>query len=251
MNILISNDDGWDAAGIGALLEVAKSFGNCTVVAPATEQSGVSHQITLFRTLKLTQQSEDVWSVDGTPADCVRVALTQLKTSFDLVLSGINNGGNLGADIHVSGTVAAAREAALFGLPAIAISQHRLRYAESFDWKWSKVIAARVLQHCLDAGLQKRELVNINLPDFSDSKPGSDSEPEPEIVDPCPLDPSPRPAIFESRTAQEATLAEGATLAKGTTLLKSVARYNDRSQSPGHDVATCFSKRIPVTRLKF
>jgi len=235
MNILISNDDGWDAPGIVALHEVAKSIGKCTIVAPVTEQSGISHQVTWTRPLRLTEQSEDVWSVDGTPADCVRVALKQLETSFDLVLSGINNGGNMGADIYVSGTVAAAREATLFGLPAIAISQHRLRFGEAFDWEWSKKVASDVLQTCIEKGLQERELININLPDFSES----DSLPEYKVVDPCPLDPSPRPAVFESET-------QG-----GATLLKSVGKYNDRNRSPGHDVAICFSKQIPITRLRF
>jgi len=235
MNILISNDDGWDAPGIAALHEVAKSIGQCTIVAPETEQSGVSHQISLARPLRLVRQSDDVWSVDGTPADCVRVALTQMETSFDLVLSGINNGGNLGADVYVSGTVAAAREAALFGLPAIAISQHQLRFGEPFDWKWSKKIASEVLQTCINKGLQKRELININLPDFSDS----DSMPEFSVVDPCPLDPAPRLAVFESTTLESETL------------LKSVGKYSDRNRSPGHDVAACFSKQVPITRFRF
>lgn len=235
MNILISNDDGWDAAGIVALKEIASSFGSCTIVAPETEQSGISHQVTLFRPLHLFEKAEDVWSVEGTPADCVRVALTQLDMTFDLVLSGINIGGNLGSDIYVSGTVAAAREAALFGLPAIAMSQHMLRFGEAFDWNWSKQIASRLLQHCINKGLKKRELININLPDFS----AATSLPEFEIVDPCPLDPAPRLAVFESESKENGRL------------LKPVGKYNDRSRSPGHDVATCFSKQVPVTRLRF
>lgn len=236
MNILITNDDGWDAPGISALLEVAKDLGSCTILAPDKEQSGVSHQISLFRPMQLVQKLDAVWSLDGTPADCVRVALTQFETSFDLVLSGINNGGNLGSDTYVSGTVAAAREAALFGLPAIALSQHRARFAETFDWKWTKKICAKVLQHCLDAGLKEREVINANLPDVSDSK----SLPIVEIVDPCPLDPAPRLAVFESESDKQ----EGS-------LLRSVGKYNDRNRSAGHDVETCFAKKVPVTRLQF
>lgn len=236
MNILITNDDGWDAPGINALLEVANDLGSCVIVAPANEQSGVSHQISLMRPMQLLQRSDAVWSLDGTPADCVRVAMTQFETSFDLVLSGINNGGNLGSDTYVSGTVAAAREAALFGLPAIALSQHRARFGEAFDWKWTKRICANVLQHCLDTGLKKREVINANLPDVSDAE----SLPIVEIVDPCPLDPAPRLAVFESESGQEEGL-----------LLRSVGKYNDRSRSAGHDVEACFAKKVPVTRLQF
>jgi len=235
MNILISNDDGWDASGIDALLEVARKFGECTVVAPAKEQSGVSHQMTLWQSMDLLKRSDNVWSLDGTPADCIRVALTQMETSFDLVISGINNGGNLGSDIYVSGTVAAAREAALFGLPAIAISQHRLRFAETFDWKNTKTIAANVLRRCLDAGLTPREVININLPDVSLADP----IPEIEIVDPCPLDPNPRVALYDSQPGDAGVS------------LKSIGKYNDRKREPGHDVETCFSQKIPLTRLRF
>lgn len=235
MNILISNDDGFDAPGIDALLEVANSFGECTIVAPAKEQSGVSHQMTLWQSIEFTQQSDNVWCLDGTPADCVRVAMTQLETRFDLVLSGINDGGNLGSDIYVSGTVAAAREAALFGLPAIAISQHRLRFGEAFDWSNTKTIATDVLKHCLDAGLNSREVININLPDVSESMP----VPKCEIIDPCPLDPNPRVAVYESQPCDTGIS------------LKSVGKYNDRKRSPGHDVETCFSKKVAISRLQF
>jgi 5'-nucleotidase len=236
MKILISNDDGWDAPGISVMLEVANDFGDCTVVAPASEQSGISHQLTLTRPLELIQQSENVWSLDGTPVDCVRVALTQsaqFETSFDLILSGINNGGNLGADIYVSGTVAAAREATLFGLPAIAISQHRVRFADAFDWTRSTEICAKVLQHCIESGLKKRELINVNLPDVS----YFDSLPEVDIVDHCPLDPSPRPSTYEAEKNGNVTR------------LKFTGKYNDRIQTAGCDVETCFGKAVSITRL--
>ncbi len=240
MKILISNDDGWDAPGISVMLEVASDFGDCTIVAPATEQSGISHQLTLTRPLELTRQSENVWSLDGTPADCVRIAitqwakLTQSESPIDLVLSGINNGGNLGADIYVSGTVAAAREATLFGLPAIAISQHRARFSEAFDWTRTKEICAKVLKHCIESGLNKRDLLNVNLPDVS----YFDSLPEIDIVDPCPLDPSPRPSTYEAEQNGNVTR------------LKFTGKYNDRTQTAGCDVETCFTKAVSITRLQ-
>lgn len=235
MNILISNDDGWDAPGIETLLEIAAEFGECTIVAPATEKSGISHQMTLWQPMKFIQQSGRVWSLEGTPADCVRVALNQLTTSFDLVLSGINNGGNLGSDIYVSGTVAAAREAALFGIPAIAISQHRLRFSETFDWQSTKQIAREALQHCVDRKIASREVLNVNLPDLSDD----DSVNNVEIVDACPLDPAPRVGEYDADPGE------------GYVSLKSVGKYNDRKRTTGHDVATCFSGKVSVTRLSF
>ena len=235
MNILISNDDGWDAAGIEALAEVASTFGNCTIVAPALEQSGVSHQVTVARPLELVKQRDSVFSLDGTPADCVRIAVTQLKTSFDIVFAGINNGGNLGADVYVSGTVAAAREATLFDLPAIAISQHRLRFGEAFDWTNSKQVCSQVLEHCLAQGLKERELININLPDLSDGP----TVPTVEILDPCPLDPNPRMAVYESQESERGQK------------FKLVGRYRDRKKSAGCDIETCFDKRVPITRFRF
>jgi 5'-nucleotidase len=237
MKILISNDDGWDAPGIAVLHEVASYFGQCTVVAPADEKSGISHQLTMTRPLELTQQSENVWSLDGTPADCVRVALTQTTqfgTSFDLVLSGVNNGGNLGADIYVSGTVAAAREATLFGLPAIAISQHRSRFADAFDWTRTKDICAKVLKHCIESGLKNRDLLNVNLPDVS----YFESLPEVDIVDPCPLDPSPRPSTYAAQQNGNVTR------------LTFTGKYNNRIRTAGCDVETCFAKSVSITRLQ-
>ena len=235
MKILISNDDGWQALGIEALLEVASDFGDCSIIAPATEQSGVSHQMTLAGTMKLAPRSDQIWSLDGTPADCVRIGLTQLETQFDLVLSGINNGGNLGSDIYVSGTVAAAREAALFGLPAIAISQHRLRFGEEFDWGPAKQLAYKAIQHCLEAGLQERVVMNVNLPDMSDAR----SEIDCDIVDPCPIDPAPRDATFAAEELGNETH------------FRSIGKYNDRKLTPGHDVDCCFGKMISISRTRF
>ena len=122
--ILLTNDDGWDAPGIAALEAVLSEFGEVVVVAPANPQSGISHQMTFEVPMALTQHSANHWHLSGTPADCARVGLSQLGLEFDWVFSGINNGGNLGIDFFISGTVAAAREATFFGARAIAISQH-------------------------------------------------------------------------------------------------------------------------------
>lgn len=235
MRILITNDDGWDAPGIDAMLEVASRFGQCTVVAPLEEQSGISHQVTFHRPLNLVQRSERIWSLDGTPADCTRIGLTQLSSSqpFDLVLSGINNGGNLGSDIYISGTVAGAREATHFGVPAIAISQHRLRFKEAFDWTFSKQALQIVLQHCFDQGMSGRRLLNVNLPDYTDSE----SLPKIEIVDPCELDTSPLSTNYAVEKSDG-----------GTSLLYR-GKYSDRGRIEGSDVDVCFSKRVSLTPL--
>ena len=242
MRILITNDDGWDAPGIQVMLEVASEFGDCTVVAPAVEQSGISHQVTFHRPLNLVQRSDRVWSLDGTPADCARIAmmhmggaaeLDQRETPFDLVLSGINNGGNLGSDVFISGTVAGAREATHFGIPAIAISQHRSRFKEAYDWTFSKQVARQVIQHCQEKGLAGRKLLNVNLPDFTDAK----TLPEVILVDPCELDPAPLPVSYSVETVE------------GSTKFSYAGKYNDRVRTEGCDVDVCFSKRVSISYL--
>lgn len=124
--ILLANDDGFRAEGLQALRGALSSFAEVIVCAPASEQSAKSHSLTLHRPLRLIQHEPGVFSVDGTPADSVYVALHAgdrvVPRRPDLVVSGLNHGVNLGDDVFYSGTVAAAREAALKGLPAIAVS---------------------------------------------------------------------------------------------------------------------------------
>lgn len=123
MRILVSNDDGYTAAGIEALYEALQGLGELTVIAPETNCSGASNSLTLNRPLSLRQASNGFYFVNGTPSDCVHVALTGLLDFRpDLIVSGINNGANMGDDTLYSGTVAAAMEGHLFGIPAIAFS---------------------------------------------------------------------------------------------------------------------------------
>ena len=122
-NILLTNDDGYQAAGLKALAEELRAIAHVSIVAPSSEQSGKAQSLTLRQPIICHSVAEREWAVDGTPADCVIVALHKLLTEkVDLVISGINHGANLGENAYYSGTVGAAREAALHHMPAVAMS---------------------------------------------------------------------------------------------------------------------------------
>ena len=148
MKLLLSNDDGIDAPGLKALLSAARMLGDPVVVAPAEPQSGVSHAVTAHGPVRIEPRGEKRFAVYGTPADCARVGLLRLVPNAKWVLSGINHGGNLGADVHYSGTVAAVREAVLHGWPGAAVSQYRRKGME-FDWERAANWVARVLADLL------------------------------------------------------------------------------------------------------
>jgi 5'-nucleotidase len=131
MKFLITNDDGEKAIGFRILTEVCKKYGEVIEVVPATNYSHCSHSATMNRAINFVKENESKYLVSGTPVDCVRIALLALKINFDWVISGINHGGNLGADHWESGTCGAAREGMIRGVPAIAISQY-LAHAELF-----------------------------------------------------------------------------------------------------------------------
>ena len=122
MNILVVNDDGYKSEGIKILAEAMKSYGNIYVVAPHSEQSAKSVSITIHHPVTIHQHKDHYYSVEGTPSDCVRMALKKLNLPIDLVVSGINNGFNIGIDTIYSGTIGAAMQGLIAGLPAIAFS---------------------------------------------------------------------------------------------------------------------------------
>lgn len=160
--ILVTNDDGVHSEGIKALAEVLADLGEVTVVAPVGESSAIGHALTLGRPLRLETVGERIYSVDGTPTDCVNIAFAKvLRSAPDLVVSGINKGYNLGDDVTYSGTVAGALEGILLGVPSIAVSLCRSR---EFDFtpsaRAARVVAAQVLEH----GLPPRTLLNVNVP---------------------------------------------------------------------------------------
>lgn len=161
--ILVTNDDGIFSTGLAALASALESVGEVTVVAPASEQSASSHSLTLTRPLRIRQHEERRYSVDGTPTDCVVLALTRIMEGRrpDIVLSGINYGANLGDDVTYSGTVAGALEAAVFKLPGIAVS---LATRSRFEFEHAAVFAAELSRKVLQEGLPEGTILNVNVP---------------------------------------------------------------------------------------
>lgn len=162
--ILITNDDGYHSDGIIALENALCGLGDVFVVAPASEQSGASHSLTLGRPLRIRQIDGNHWTVDGTPTDCVTFALNRILTEEqrpDICVSGINHGANLGDDATYSGTVAGAMEATILGVPGLAFS---LVANRSHDFTESAKIAAEVTQKALGEGIPPGTLLNINVP---------------------------------------------------------------------------------------
>ncbi|QQR88525.1 MAG: 5'/3'-nucleotidase SurE [Myxococcales bacterium] len=162
--ILLANDDGVSAHGLRALHQALEPIAQVYVVAPEREHSGRSHAITLRHPLRVRKVSECVFATDGTPVDCVYVALHSkdlLPRRPDLVVSGINHGANLGTDIFYSGTVAAAREGALRGIPSLAFSSLNLAYLEEAS-RTARDIVAQTLQQAKPGG--HAVLINVNFP---------------------------------------------------------------------------------------
>ncbi len=167
--ILVTNDDGINATGIRTLEEIARAVSDDVwVVAPEVNQSGAAHSLTLHRPLRLRRLGERRIAVDGTPTDCVLLALQHIITDgrVDLVLSGINHGGNLGEDVTYTGTVAAAMEATLFRVPAVALSQVAAD-RKKVRWDTAERHVPPLLRCLLAAGWPSDVLININLPDLA------------------------------------------------------------------------------------
>ncbi len=164
--ILISNDDGVHARGIKALRKALEEVADVTVVAPDRERSGASHSLTMDVPLRTHRISDNIIGVDGTPTDCVLLALKSLLPQPpDLVVSGINRGPNMGDDVTYSGTIAAAMEATLMGIPAIAVSLCRCE-SGAYDYEASAEIARKVALMVLERGLPEGTLLNVNVPNI-------------------------------------------------------------------------------------
>jgi len=225
---LLSNDDGIEAAGLAALRSAAESFfDEVWVVAPATQMSQIGHRVTTETPIRFEKRGERIFAVEGTPADCIRVALAHLMPAFpDWVFSGINHGGNLGRhDFAISGTVAAVREAAFQGIPGVSLS-HYLRRGADVDWGLAGARAKDTLRELIADPPGAGHFWNVNLPH---PLPG---DPEPEVVR-CEQERHSLHVLYEERSPG---------------LLTYAGDYHDRPRVPGSDVDVCFRGNIAVTR---
>lgn len=228
LRCLLTNDDGLDAPGLAALEDALPDGSEKLVFAPERERSACSHQVTTDRAFRVRRVGRRRYAVGSWPADCVRVALHEFASRFDWVLAGINHGANLGADVFYSGTVAAAREAALFGLPAIAVSHYRDRVLSAHDWSRAAAWTRGLLPWLLERPPGRGEIWNVNLP----SLPSGPVTPAPEWVE-CRLDPSPLRLAY--------SVDSGDFHYEGV--------YSERERQPGRDVDVCFRGAISVSRL--
>ena len=165
--ILVTNDDGVNAKGIKALVEVAKQFGRVVVVAPDEGNSGMSHAITIKHPLRIHQHNwgddVEVYSVNGTPVDCVKLAISQIfKHKPDLLLSGVNHGSNSSVSVFYSGTMAAAVEGCLYGIPSIGFSL--LDYMPDANFSGAIMYAPKIIDSVLSKGIRNGVCLNVNIP---------------------------------------------------------------------------------------
>jgi 5'-nucleotidase len=225
MRFLITNDDGIDSPGLAVLADAAAELGAISVIAPARNWSVCGHRVTTQEPLVARQVGER-WAVEGTPADCVRLGHTHLADDFEWTLAGVNHGGNLGADVYLSGTVAAVREGLLLGRPGIAISHYRKREIP-FDWPRASRWVRMVLRQLLETGLEPATFWNVNLPSLAPE------EPEPALRF-CPIDVNPLPVAFRIEGA--GYVYEG--------------NYHTRPRAAGSDIDVCFGGSISVSRLR-
>ncbi len=169
--ILVTNDDGIDAGGIKALAEVACEIGNVLVVAPRAPHSGMSHAITVREPLYLERVHQEdnliMYRTNGTPADCVKLAMNSLlDRKPDILLSGINHGSNSSASVHYSGTLGAAREGVLNGLPSVGFSM--LDYNADADFSAAKPLCRQITMQVIEHGLPADTFLNVNIPKGKD-----------------------------------------------------------------------------------
>ena len=228
MKFLLTNDDGYDAIGLRVLAAVAKEFGEVFVVAPRKTQSGCSHQYTFDRPIELVEVNDDWFSCDAFPADCVRIGLTTLVDEVDWVFCGINQGANLGTDVYVSGTVAAAREAAIFEKKSIAFSHYRMKDS-SYEWSVCENLIRKLIPDLISRDMQKHEILNVNFPDGLSEKDANRCK----IID-CPVDLSPLPFDYH-RSGKK---------------IRSNGKYQNRPRNTGHDIDLCLTGNVTISRMK-
>jgi 5'-nucleotidase len=227
MRVLLTNDDGIAAPGLQTLADAVDQLGwQFTIVAPVSEYSQCGHRITTHHPLKVEPRGEKRFAVNGTPADCVRLALFALDVKPDLVLSGVNAGGNMGQDVVISGTVAAAREAAYHGVRAFALSHYLIRDLP-VDWQRTTAWVAKILAETHVQPQPEKTFWNINLPHLP---PDADELPPRISCHPA------RSPLNVSYTQNEAGYVYSAS-------------YASRPRDPGSDVEACFTGNVAVSLL--
>ncbi len=165
--ILLTNDDGYDSEGIRAVAHTLENLGRVVIIAPTHDNSAVSHSLTMHRPLRFRKLDEDIIAIDGTPADCVAIGLQKLLDEKPaLLVSGINNGPNMGDDISYSGTVSAAIEGTMYSIPSLAFSMAR----KTAEYTNGAKIAAQLAEIVMQNGLPENTLLNINIPLDQESK---------------------------------------------------------------------------------
>jgi 5'-nucleotidase len=226
LKIVLTNDDGIEEPGLQILHNCLKDSGQIVIVAPRQPQSGIAHRITTRTPIEVKKTGKNRYSVNGTPADCVRIALKQLAPDADWLVAGINPGANLGSDVYNSGTVAAAREAAILGCRSMAISQYIARDHE-VSWNITGHHAGAILKMIMGQALAGSHFWNINLPHPLDDH--SDLE-----FQFCGLDTNPHQYDFLTRG--DDYIYQGS--------------IHERPRRPGTDVAVCFDEgKIAITRI--
>ncbi|AFY39793.1 5'-nucleotidase [[Leptolyngbya] sp. PCC 7376] len=222
MKFLLTNDDGIDAPGIAALNQAIA--GQKVIVAPKHQMSECGHRFTVRSPIDVEQRSEEAYAVDGTPADCTRLGLSQFAADVDWVLSGVNAGGNLGVDIYTSGTVASVREATILGKQAIAFS-HFIRRPLEIDWDLVTHWTTKIFNELSEKDLKKNHFWNVNLPHLVPEK-------TPEVIY-CQRSTAPMQVAYE----------------KIESTYQYSGSYVDRPRQSNTDVDICFSGNIAITQI--
>jgi 5'/3'-nucleotidase len=226
LKIILTNDDGFDAPGLRALEGCFQGDSQIVIVAPAQPQSGVAHKVTTRSPIRVTQLGSNRYSVEGTPADCSRIALKRIAPDASWLVAGINPGANLGSDVYNSGTVAAAREASILGYQSIAFSQY-IAKDHQIDWEITRYHAAPVLKMLMEQDSAPFSFWNVNLPHPLDNHSKIP-------IQFCGLDTNPHQYDFK--------IDETGYIYNGS--------IHERPRSPGTDVAVCFDEgKISITQI--